>query len=71
MDETFTLDGHGGALAAARWDSVEDEPRYVVLLCHGYGEHIGRYEYVAQRLPAEGAARTAAPGPVPNHGGER
>lgn len=55
MDETFTLDGHGGALAAARWDSVEDEPRYVVLLCHGYGEHIGRYEYVAQRLAADGA----------------
>ena len=29
--------------------------RYVVLLAHGYGEHIGRYEHVAARLVDDGA----------------
>ncbi|NUP03786.1 MAG: alpha/beta hydrolase [Nonomuraea sp.] len=33
-----------------------DRPRYVALLVHGYGEHIGRYEYVADRLVRHGAA---------------
>ena len=28
---------------------------HVVLLAHGYGEHIGRYEHVAERLVASGA----------------
>ncbi len=32
-----------------------ENPRYVALLCHGYGEHSGRYEYVAARLVADGA----------------
>ncbi|MBF4480486.1 Lysophospholipase, alpha-beta hydrolase superfamily [Rhodococcus rhodochrous J3] len=50
----FTLDGHAGALAARKW--VDETPRYVALLCHGYGEHCGRYEYVAARLVADGAA---------------
>ncbi|GII26352.1 lysophospholipase [Planosporangium mesophilum] len=30
-------------------------PERVVLLCHGYGEHIGRYEHVAAVLVADGA----------------
>lgn len=50
----FTLDGHAGALAARTW--VGEAPSYVALLCHGYGEHCGRYEYVAARLVADGAA---------------
>lgn len=50
---TFPLPGHAGTLAARCW--VHDHPRYVVLLCHGYGEHAGRYEYVATRLVADGA----------------
>jgi len=50
----FTLDGHAGALAARKW--VDETPRYVALLRHGYGEHCGRYEYVAARLVADGAA---------------
>ena len=33
-----------------------EEPRFVALVAHGYGEHAGRYEHVAQRLVAEGAA---------------
>ncbi|MGW0018062.1 alpha/beta hydrolase [Rhodococcus sp. NPDC003382] len=55
MSETaaFTLDGHGGTLAGRHWPA--ENPRYVVLLCHGYGEHSGRYEYVATRFAADGA----------------
>lgn len=52
----FTLDGHAGALAARTW--VGEAPRYVALLCHGYGEHCGRYEYVAAHLVADGAPST-------------
>ncbi|MFC5834028.1 alpha/beta hydrolase [Nonomuraea insulae] len=33
-----------------------DRPRYLAILVHGYGEHIGRYEYVADRLVHHGAA---------------
>lgn len=50
----LTLNGHAGALHARRW-SAEPDPSYVALLCHGYGEHIGRYEHVAARLNADGA----------------
>lgn len=50
----FTLNGHAGALHARRWSPASD-PSYVALLCHGYGEHIGRYEHVAARLTADGA----------------
>ena len=53
MPTDFTLDGHAGTIAARRWDNPD--PRYIVLLVHGYGEHIGRYEHVAQRLVADGA----------------
>jgi len=49
----FTLDGHAGRIAARRWDNPN--ARYLVLLVHDYGEHIGRYEHVAQRLVADGA----------------
>jgi alpha-beta hydrolase superfamily lysophospholipase len=52
--ETFTLDGHAGSLHARRW-TPPGEASYVVLLCHGYGEHAGRYEHVAARLNADGA----------------
>lgn len=56
MPETlaFTLDGHAGTLAARRWETAS--PRYIALLCHGYGEHAGRYDHVAARLVADGAA---------------
>jgi alpha-beta hydrolase superfamily lysophospholipase len=50
----FTVDGHAGTLAARRWEP--EQARWVALLCHGYGEHSGRYEYVATRLEADGAA---------------
>lgn len=50
----FTLHGHAGDLHARRWDPSGD-PAYLVLLTHGYGEHLGRYEYVAERLTDDGA----------------
>lgn len=31
-------------------------PKGVLFICHGYGEHIGRYEHVAQHLNAHGFA---------------
>jgi alpha-beta hydrolase superfamily lysophospholipase len=50
----WTLDGHGGRLVARTW-SGEGAATHVVLLAHGYGEHIGRYEHVAAALVANGA----------------
>ncbi len=51
----FTLPGHAGALHGRHWSPASD-PSYVALLCHGYGEHLGRYDHVAARLTADGAA---------------
>jgi len=54
----WTLDGHGGRLSARTW-SGEGAPTHRVLLAHGYGEHVGRYEHVAAALVADGAVVTA------------
>src|SRR3954468_815969 len=48
------LAGTRGRIAVHRWEI--DSPRYVVLLSHGYGEHARRYDHVAERLNADGAA---------------
>jgi alpha-beta hydrolase superfamily lysophospholipase len=50
----WTLDGHGGRLVARTWWEG-DAASHVVLLAHGYGEHVGRYEHVAAALVANGA----------------
>lgn len=50
----FELAGHAGILAARSW-SGQAPASYVALLVHGYGEHIGRYAYVAARLVSDGA----------------
>jgi alpha-beta hydrolase superfamily lysophospholipase len=34
---------------------AHDDPRRIVVLVHGYGEHIGRYEHVASALGERGA----------------
>jgi alpha-beta hydrolase superfamily lysophospholipase len=47
--ETSTI----GRLYVRRWRS--DQPKRLVVLVHGYGEHIGRYEHVAQALAARGS----------------
>lgn len=49
----WTFDGHAGEIVARVWRI--DHPRYVAVLVHGYGEHIGRYEWVASTLNAHGA----------------
>lgn len=50
----WTLDGHGGRLVARTWEG-DGSPSHAVLLAHGYGEHVGRYEHVAGALVANGA----------------
>ncbi len=47
--------GTRGALAARTWEGAAGSPTHVVLLAHGYGEHAGRYEHVAQALVGNGA----------------
>lgn len=48
------LTGTRGRITAREWPHAD--PRYVALLVHGYGEHIGRYEEVAGVLAGHGAA---------------
>ncbi|MFD0904292.1 alpha/beta hydrolase [Actinomadura sediminis] len=45
--------GVRGAITARIWPA--DGPRYVAVLAHGYGEHLGRYEHVADALVRHGA----------------
>jgi alpha-beta hydrolase superfamily lysophospholipase len=54
LSERTTIEGTEGAVSVQVWDNPD--ARRVVLLAHGYGEHIGRYEHVAQALVARGAA---------------
>nr|WP_242619826.1 alpha/beta hydrolase [Actinomadura fibrosa] len=42
-----------GAVTARIW--AADRPRYVAVLAHGYGEHLGRYGHVADALVRHGA----------------
>ncbi|GAA6525468.1 lysophospholipase [Intrasporangium sp. DVR] len=51
----LSFEGHAGTIVGRRWADGRDEPDYVVLLVHGYGEHSGRYEHVAARLVDDGA----------------
>jgi alpha-beta hydrolase superfamily lysophospholipase len=34
----------------------DGEPKAIVIIVHGYGEHIGRYAHVAERLVSAGYA---------------
>ena len=42
-----------GRVQVRRWPA--DDPSRLVVLVHGYGEHIGRYEHLAQALTARGS----------------
>src|SRR3954467_10645775 len=50
---SFEIAGTRGRIVVHRWDV--DDPRYVALISHGYGEHARRYAHVAERLNTEGA----------------
>ena len=52
------LQGVKGRIQLYRWDA--ESPRYVAVLAHGYAEHAGRYEHVAQALVDAGAVVYAA-----------
>jgi len=54
VSRDFTYDGASGARAARTWSDPQVEATHVVLLAHGYGEHIGRYRHVAEALVANG-----------------
>jgi ABC-type branched-subunit amino acid transport system ATPase component/alpha-beta hydrolase superfamily lysophospholipase len=54
--EEWTFDGRRSEITARSWRSADDPARYVAILVHGYGEHIGRYEHVAAALVGHGAA---------------
>jgi alpha-beta hydrolase superfamily lysophospholipase len=49
-----TLQGHAGSLYTRAWD--HEAPSHVVVIAHGYGEHIGRYDHVAAAFGERGAA---------------
>jgi alpha-beta hydrolase superfamily lysophospholipase len=48
-EDTTTI----GRVQVRRWPA--DDPARLVVLVHGYGEHIGRYEHVAEELVARGS----------------
>ncbi|MDX6723378.1 MAG: hypothetical protein QOD73_1782, partial [Solirubrobacteraceae bacterium] len=43
-----------GRVQVRRWPAAE--AARLVVLVHGYGEHIGRYEHVAEALSSRGSA---------------
>ncbi|GAA1423033.1 alpha/beta hydrolase [Streptomyces thermospinosisporus] len=49
----YHLTGTRGTLAVREWSG--DRPRYLALVVHGYGEHIGRYVPLAELLVRHGA----------------
>lgn len=51
---TSDIAGSKGRISVHQWR--EQSPRYIALIAHGYGEHARRYDHVAQRLIAHGAA---------------
>ena len=52
--ESFSVEGTRGKIVVQHWTNAQ--PRFVVVIAHGYGEHAGRYAHVAERLVAEGAS---------------
>jgi alpha-beta hydrolase superfamily lysophospholipase len=50
----FDYRGTRGSIHAQTWGG-DTSPTHVVILVHGYGEHIGRYDHVADALITNGA----------------
>ncbi|CAM3217982.1 lysophospholipase [Stackebrandtia soli] len=57
MADQWSIAGTRGRIAGRTW--THDAPRYLAVLVHGYGEHIGRYEHVSAALGRHGAAIVA------------
>jgi alpha-beta hydrolase superfamily lysophospholipase len=51
--EIERFDGRREQIALYVWPNPK--ARHIVVLAHGYGEHLGRYEYVAEFLTRRGA----------------
>jgi alpha-beta hydrolase superfamily lysophospholipase len=51
----WTFDGTQVPIVAREWRPTTIAPRFVAVLVHGYGEHVGRYGHVADALMANGA----------------
>jgi len=49
-----SFQGSEGKISVRAWQNPA--ARHLVVIAHGYGEHIGRYEHVAQRLVATGSS---------------
>ncbi len=47
------IDGSHGLITVHSWEIAD--PRWIAILVHGYGEHLGRYPHVAARLNEAGA----------------
>lgn len=54
MASEWEFTGARGTIVTREWSA--ERPRYAAVLVHGYGEHIGRYEHVADVLLRHGAA---------------
>ena len=52
--EDIETQGHSGLLIGSLW-SPPGNPTWVAVIAHGYGEHLGRYQWVADRLTTDGA----------------
>ena len=50
----MALSGHAGSLHVRSWE--HEDPTHLVVIAHGYGEHIGRYDHVAAAFVARGAS---------------
>jgi alpha-beta hydrolase superfamily lysophospholipase len=53
VDERVALAGSEGKISVRVWQ--HEAPARIVVLAHGYGEHIGRYEHVAATLVERGS----------------
>ena len=51
--DRITIAGSEGQVSVREWSNAA--PERIVVIAHGYGEHIGRYEHVAAELVRRGA----------------
>ncbi len=56
MSTTFQLTTTDGLQLAGEYFKPQDEPKGVIVLVHGMGEHFGRYKHVAQYFETIGYA---------------